>query len=154
MFCSPSASVFGVLTGGGGGEEFNTRAQRSEKIELRFRSGSWPIPFFRALALAHALARREERRGRRIQHKGTRAQRTQRSEKIELRFRSGSWPIPFFRALALSLALDRREERRGIQHKGTRAQRTQSSEDVWLLGAGTRTAAFSVSTELSPKRPL
>jgi len=25
--------------------EFNTKAQRSEKIELRFRSGEWPIPF-------------------------------------------------------------------------------------------------------------
>ncbi len=36
----------------------DTRAQRtqsSEKIELRFRSGSRPIPFFRALALSLAL---------------------------------------------------------------------------------------------------
>ncbi len=89
------------------------RTQSSEKIELRFISGEWPIPFFRALALSLALDRREERRGRgrRIQHKGTRAQ---SSEKIELRFRSGEWPIPFFRARALSLVLDRREERRGI----------------------------------------
>ncbi|RLE17210.1 MAG: hypothetical protein DRJ14_06995, partial [Acidobacteria bacterium] len=62
-------------SGGGEGEEFNTRAQRSEKIELRFRNGEWPILFFRALALSLALDRREEERG--IQHKGTRAQRTQ-----------------------------------------------------------------------------
>gem|GEM_PF-5226470 len=31
-------------SGGGEGEKFNTRAQRSEKIELKFRSGEWPFP--------------------------------------------------------------------------------------------------------------
>ncbi len=31
-------------SGGGEGEEFNTRVQRSEKIELRFRSGEWRNP--------------------------------------------------------------------------------------------------------------
>ncbi len=35
------------------------------------------------------------------------------------------------------------------RHKGHKVQRV-----IWLLGAGTRTAACSVSTELSPKHPL